>query len=152
MRLTVAPTAKVTKLPISTYHVYAIGVNCQIQRTVARPANIPMNAPVGADLRSSVPRRKRPRRLPKGSEATVSPVSRSGPHFTKPKHIRMRPQTSVIRRERRRNFTESVERPHNLEKSRTLLAARELREPLAFDMATATMEARSRPARPVGIS
>src|SRR5579872_345947 len=151
-RLTAAPTAKVVRLPISTYHVYAIGVKLQMQRTVVRPANIPISAPVAVALRSSVPRRKRPKRLPKGRDATVKPASRSGPHFTKPKAIRMRPQTSVMRRERRRNFTGSVEWPRSLEKSRTLLAARELREPLALDMATATMLARSRPARPVGIS
>ena len=49
----------------------------------------------------SVPSRKRPSKLPKGSDATVRPASRSGPHVTKPKAMRTSPQKRVMRRERR---------------------------------------------------
>jgi len=101
--LTALPTKNVMAEPIKKYHVNATAVYFQTQRIVAKPTNMPASAPVEVALRLNVPRRKRPRRLPKGRETTVSPASRSGPHFTKPKAMRTRPQTKVMRRARRRN-------------------------------------------------
>ena len=151
-RLTSEPTKKVTLEPIKTYHVKAIFVRRHTKRMVTSPANIPASAPLALERRLSVPRKKRPSKLPKGSEATVRPASRSGPQVIKPKPIRIRPQKNVMRRERRRKPRSFVGLLRRAEKSKTLLAAREFSEPLALDMATAMMEASNSPARPVGIS
>src|SRR6202158_5414590 len=113
---------------------------------------MPMRAPSAFALRSSVPRRKSPSKLPKGSETTVKPVSSSGPHFFKPKAIKTKPQARVMRRDSFKKLLESGDFPHSREKSRTLEAAREFSEPLALDIATAMMEASNRPASPGGIS
>src|SRR6266849_800265 len=152
IRLTNPPTANVTQAPMRTYHVNATDVKRKTHKMAARPANIPIRAPRAPARGSRVPSRKRPSRLPKGSEATVSPVSSSGPHFTRPKPMSTRPQRRVMRRERRRNRAGSGLRPRKREKSRTLEAASEFNEPLALDMATATIEASIRPASPTGIS
>ena len=90
-------------------------------------------------------------KLPNGIEATVSPASSSGPHFISPKMISTPPHTSVIPRESRRNRFGSVSCPRNLAKSITLEAASEFSEPLAFDIATATIDASNSPASPGGI-
>ena len=82
----------------------------------------------------------------------MSPVSSNGPHFTSPNAMSTRPQTSVMPRDKRKNWRASVLCPRSFAKSSTLEAANELSEPLALDMATATIDARSRPASPTGIS
>src|SRR5260370_14552178 len=139
IRLTIQPTTNVTIAPIITYHVNATFVNRNTHKMAANPTIIPANAPRAFAARSSVPSKKRPSKLPNGSDATVNPASRrSGPHFTRPKPIRTIPQKSVMPRESRRNWAGSALRPRSLEKSRTLEAARELSDPLALDMATAT--------------
>src|SRR5216684_2215067 len=108
---------------------------------VANPPNMPMRAPSELALRSRVPSRKSPSKLPKGSETTVKPASRSGPHFFKPKATNTKPQARVMRRDSFKKFLESSDLPHSREKSRTLEAASEFSEPLALDIATAMMEA-----------
>ena len=55
-------------------------------------------------------------------------------------------------RESRRKRAGSVARPRIRPKSSTLDAASEFSEPLALDIATATIDARSKPVSPVGIS
>ena len=55
-------------------------------------------------------------------------------------------------RDRRKNWLASVLRLRNRAKSSTLDAASEFSEPLALDMATATIDASRRPASPTGIS
>src|SRR5712671_4581727 len=152
MRLIIDPIAKVTLAPIMKYHVKATLVNWKTHRIVASPANMPMRAPRAFALRSRVPNRKSPSKLPEGNEITVKPASRSGPHFIRPKAIKTNPQVRVMRRDNFKKLLESSDFPHSREKSRTLEAAREFSEPLALDMATAMMEASSRPASPGGIS
>ena len=67
--------------------------------------------------------------------------------------MRTSPQSSVMRRERRRTeWAPSSSLLQSAGKSRTLEAASEFSEPLALDMATARMAASSRPASPTGIS
>src|SRR5579859_286802 len=146
------PTNNVTAEPMRTYHVNATGVNRQIETITARPVNMPIVAPVAVAFLSNVPRKKSPRRLPKGIDATLRPVSRKGPHVFIPKASSTAPHASVTRRESRRNSLGFVWRPLRREKSRTVLAVSELSEPLALDMATARIEASRIPARPVGIS
>src|SRR6267378_1181013 len=131
MRLIIDPIAKVTLAPIMKYHVKATLVNWKTHRMVASPANMPMRAPRALALRSSVPNRKSPSKLPKGSEITVKPASRSGPHFIRPKAIKTNPQARVMRRDNFKKLLESSDFPHSREKSRTLEAAREFSEPLA---------------------
>src|SRR5208283_6214653 len=152
-RLTSAPTAKVTQEPTKTYQLYATGVARYTVRTAARPANIPASEPLEFARESRVPSKNRPNKLPKGREAMAKPVSNNECcHRTRPKKINTTPQTRVMRREIFRNFAGSVGRPRNAFRSMTLEAAREFSEPEALDMATARIDARSRPANPVGIS
>src|SRR5438034_724024 len=88
--------------PTIQYQVYATLVNWNRHKIVGSPTSIPARAPRALAPRSNVPSRKRPRRLPKGRDATINPVSSSGPHFTKPKPISTRPHRRVKPRERRR--------------------------------------------------
>src|SRR5260370_38947693 len=118
----------------------------------ASPQNIPVSAPVEFARRSIVPSKNNPSKLPKGKDATVKPVSSNEPQGTNPKAINTTPHTSVIRRDSCKNFAGSCRCPAAAEKSNMLDAAREFSEPLAFDMATAMIEASSNPAKPGGIS
>src|SRR5437660_300000 len=120
----------VTHAPIRKYHVYATFVNCNMLKTAASPANIPTSAPRAFTPWSKVPSRNKPSKLPKGSEATVSPVSSSGPHLTNPKPISTKPHTKVMPRDTRKNLHVSMLRPQSFAKSSTLEAASEFREPL----------------------
>src|SRR6202022_3222890 len=143
-RLTREPAKKSVVEPINTYHVNAIFVRRHTQRMVMSPANIPASASLAFERRLSVPRRKSPSKLPKGSDATVSPASSTGPQVTRPKHMSTTPHNSVMRRDSRRKLASFAGRrlpKRSAEKSRTLLAAREFSEPLALDIATAMMEA-----------
>src|SRR5205807_4856438 len=135
------PTENVTAVPMKKYHGYAIEVNRQKEKIAASPQNMPMVAPTPVARLSNVPNRKRPSRLPNGNETTVSPASSSGPHETRLNPINTAPQTSVMRRDKRRNCSGLVCRPLSREKSRTVLAASEFSEPLTFDIATARIEA-----------
>src|SRR2546429_3494912 len=130
----------VTHAPIRKYHVYATFVNCNMLKTAASPANIPTSAPRAFAPRSKVPSRNKPSKLPKGSEATVSPASSRGPHLTNPKPISTKPHTRVMPRDTRKNRRVSMLRPQTFAKSSTLEAASEFSEPLALDIATATIE------------
>src|SRR5258708_17609737 len=96
---------------------------------VANPANMPRRAPNAFALRSRVPSRNSPSKLPNGSETTVKPVSSSGPHFFRPKAIKTKPQARVMRRDSFKKLLESSDFPHSREKSRTLEAASEFSEP-----------------------
>src|SRR5205823_2287092 len=151
-RLTTEPTRKVTLAPIRKYHVKATLVNHHTDKMTASPANMPASAPRELAARSRVPKRNRPSKLPKGKDTTVKPASRSWFHRTNPKAISTNPQNSVMRRDKRKNVAGSVDFPHSREKSMTLEAAKELSDPAALDMATAMMDASSKPARPGGIS
>src|SRR5215472_4184049 len=151
-RLTNAPSAKVTHDPIITYQVNATCVKPKTSRTQIRPPNIPTSEPSAFARGSNVPSKNRPSRLPKGSAATVSPASRRWPQGSNPKPISTAPHTRVMRRERCRNVEVSLLSSRKPAKSTTLDAASELSEPLALDMATARIEARRTPVRPLGIS
>src|SRR5271165_3955690 len=156
-RLTAAPTKKVVSEPIITYQVKAMVVKRKTHRIVASPAIMPASAPFAWARRSMVPSKNNPSRLPSGNAATVNPVSSSGPHFMNPKASSTPPQSRVASRDARRRLAElsapvAAGDPPRREKSRTLEAASEFSEPLALDIATATMEASSNPAKPTGIS
>jgi hypothetical protein len=111
-----------------------------------------MIAPVAFARRSIVPSKNIPNKLPKGNDATVNPVSSNDPHGRNPNAINTAPQTSVILRESCKNFAGSLRCPAASGKSRMLEAASEFSEPLAFDIATAMIDANISPARPTGIS
>src|SRR5215467_2197710 len=153
MRLTADPIRSVTHEPIQTHHVYATQLNFHTATIADNPQNIPVRAPAVFARLSKVPSKNNPSRQPKGKEATVKPSSRtlSQRMNTNPSAISTAPHASVIQRERESSVFASC-RPAATEKSRMLEAAREFKEPLALDMATATIEASIRPARPSGIS
>src|SRR5450631_3900284 len=151
-RLTTVPTTNVTQDPIITYQVNATSVNRKTNKIVANPKNIPITAPKAFARRSRVPNKNKPNKLPSGKAATVNPASNNGPHFTNPNPIKTKPQKSVICRERRKKSAGSAPRPASREKSKMLEAAKEFKDPLAFDIATATIEASNNQAKPTGIS
>src|SRR5450432_337015 len=107
-RLTMAPTRKVMQAPINTNQVKATLVYRKTRRTEANPAIIPLREPFEFERESKVPRRKSPKRLPNGREATVSPASSKGPHLTSPKNTSAAPHASVTRRDNFRSWAGSV--------------------------------------------
>src|SRR5882762_10193314 len=117
---------------------------------------MPVSTPDAVACLSRNARRKSPSKLPSVIEAIVNPASSIGPHCSVPSATRTTPQTRVIHRERRRKPAESlppgIEPPRNSLKSTTLDAARELSEPLALDIATAKIEATTKPRKPEGIA
>src|SRR5579862_7617833 len=151
-RLTAAPTKNVPHDPIKTYQVYATLVVLHTVTVAASPKNIPVSAPTVFARLSSVPSRNNPSKLPNGNDATVSPVSSTRSQRTNPNAISTSPHASVIRRDIARNFLASCCFPAAVEKSRMLEAASEFSDPLAFYIATATIEATINPASPTGIS
>src|SRR5262249_57771390 len=132
-RLALPPHTNAPPAPTTTSHVNATAVNRNTNRIAASPAIIPAKAPFALAPRSSVPNKNRPSKLPNGIDATVSPASSNGPHFTNPNAINTVPQISVIPRESRRNFSGSADLPRSREKSRTLNPANEFSDPLASD-------------------
>src|SRR6202043_525916 len=104
--------------------------------------------------RFHVPNKNTPSIAPLEMEAIESPASRTGPHGSNPNEPSTTPQTSVIQRERRSDLA-ALSLPSPLPappRSIMLEDASEFNEPLAFDIATAKIDASTIPASPRGIS